>query len=294
MNTSSKLLINESPLTVLPSLVKIVGLERAIILQQIQYLLQQKNVGIVLDGHKYIWNTAQEFKDNFFPFWEADSIRKHLRKLETDGFLITAKPLAAQRNHTKYYRIEYAKLDAAINPKKPAENVPEEVEITEDVNDLDAASYSESNRKIIRIEPEDNAASESEYDAGSLNETKTSTKTSGGGGGNGTSTSAPETGPPPTAADNSPPSKIPKLESRADYLLRKQLEYPHFSVAQVYADFKNKCGTKYPNMKDTQRSFDRWLETQDIEFEDEKQNNPVFDEADFFAKKYGGIKTNAA
>lgn len=295
MNTSSKLLINESPLTVLPSLVKLVGLERAIMLQQIQYLLQQKNTGRILedDGEKYIWSTAQEFKDNYFPFWEADTIRKHLKQLEKEGYLITRKPRAASRDHTKFYRIDYVTLNEKIGVEEPTApvEIPEEIPSAagDKVDESEPALYSESNRKIIRIEPEYNAGSDSEYNAGSLKETKTSTKTSGGGGGSCSFPADANKSRPPTAAES-----LPKEETRVEYLLRKQIEFPQFDVKKIYQDFRRKCGSlKYPQLKDSQRSFDKWLKTQDTEFEAEKLTNPAFDEAAFFAKKYGG-KINAA
>jgi hypothetical protein len=109
MATESKLLINESPLVVLPSLVKLVGIERAIILQQIQYLSQLPNSGEVLDdGYKYIWNTAKDFT-TFFPFWKAETIAKHLRLLENDKWLIACQP--RNFNRIKYYRINYDRFD---------------------------------------------------------------------------------------------------------------------------------------------------------------------------------------
>jgi hypothetical protein len=112
MATESKLLINESPLVVLPSLVKLVGIERAIILQQIQYLIQLPNSGQTLDdGHKYIWNTAKDFTA-FFPFWKPETIAKHLRLLESEQWLITCQP--RNFNRIKYYRINYDRFDSVL------------------------------------------------------------------------------------------------------------------------------------------------------------------------------------
>ena len=79
---TGKLLINESPLMVLPSLVKIVGLERAIILQLLHYACQQPKSGQVLsDGKKYLWNSYQDWQSHF-PFWKPENIQKHFLKLE--------------------------------------------------------------------------------------------------------------------------------------------------------------------------------------------------------------------
>lgn len=114
-NGNSKLLIDETPLTVLPGLVKLIGLEKAVILQQIQYLTQNPKIGRILDdGQKYIWETAQEFSDNFFPFWKPRTISKHLRELEKLEYLISRQPLAADWNHTKFYRLNYELLNEKI------------------------------------------------------------------------------------------------------------------------------------------------------------------------------------
>ncbi len=73
-------------------------------------------------------------------------------------------------------------------------------------------------------------------------------------------------GKPPPAAESPPPN-----ETLPEYLLRKQLEYPHFDVRKIHADFVLLCGSeKYPNLKNTRRHFDKWLAEQDVEFESPK------------------------
>ena len=139
METSSKLLINESPLVVLPSLVKVIGIERAIILQQIQYLLQLPKSGQVLDdGHKYIWNTAKDFAE-FFTFWQPETIAKHLRQLENDGVLISQQPRKSDWDRTKYYRINYDRLGVLL---KLQSNVDER---TGSILDANTASKVDAN-----------------------------------------------------------------------------------------------------------------------------------------------------
>lgn len=111
MTSTEKLLIAESPLMVLPSLVKMIGLERAIILQQIYYAEQQPNSGKVLtDGKKYIWNTYTEWKESYFPFWSEKSIQRHFLLLEKEGFILSAQPLLSTGDATKFYRVNVDKL----------------------------------------------------------------------------------------------------------------------------------------------------------------------------------------
>lgn len=104
----SKLLIDERPLTVLPSLVQAVGMERAVILQQIHWLLQNPSSGIERDGERWVWGTYQEWCDDYFPFWEPDTLRKHLVKLEQEGYILSAQFNGF--NRTKHYRIISKKI----------------------------------------------------------------------------------------------------------------------------------------------------------------------------------------
>ncbi|MCC6454160.1 MAG: hypothetical protein IT328_04405 [Caldilineaceae bacterium] len=105
----SKLLIDERPLTVLPSLVKVVGMERAVILQQIHWLMQGRNNGIEHDGEKWVWGTYEEWCDEYFPFWKPDTLRKHLVKLEEKGFVFSVQIKGFDR--TKHYRINQEKVE---------------------------------------------------------------------------------------------------------------------------------------------------------------------------------------
>ena len=80
--------------------------------------------------------------------------------------------------------------------------------------------------------------------------------------------------PPPTAA-NSPPK--PPAESQPDYLLRKQLEFPHLDVQKVFADFSAKCRSgDYPRLKLTREQFDKWLETEHAPMEEEAAADGVY------------------
>lgn len=108
----SKLLIDEPPLQVLKSLVIALGLEKAIVLQQIHWMLKGGNSGqIGSDGHKYVWKSAQEFREDYFPFWTEQNIRKHIRGLEARGVLISHRMRRKVYDQTKFYRINYEALE---------------------------------------------------------------------------------------------------------------------------------------------------------------------------------------
>jgi hypothetical protein len=119
----SHLLINEPALQVLPSLAKSIGLEEAIILQQLHYWLNNPKVEGRLDevGQKWIYNSYQEWQENF-PFWSIQQIQRIFLNLEKGGVVISAKLDAKKHDQTKFYRLdydvlctmEYIKIDSSI------------------------------------------------------------------------------------------------------------------------------------------------------------------------------------
>jgi len=114
----SKLLINESPLTFQPSLACVIGLNEAIALQQIHYwLVNQKNKGYEQDGYKWVYNTYKEWQENNFPFWSENTVQRIFASLEEKGLVISIQPMKSKYDRTKYYRIDYTKLEAFDDPK---------------------------------------------------------------------------------------------------------------------------------------------------------------------------------
>ena len=103
------LLIKESPLQVLPSLAMQVGLNEAILLQQLHFRsLISTNVR---DGHKWVYKTYEEWKNEEFPFWSVDTIKRAIRRLEDSGYIISTSSYNRMKmDKTKWYRIDYKKL----------------------------------------------------------------------------------------------------------------------------------------------------------------------------------------
>jgi hypothetical protein len=114
----SKLLINESPLTFQPSLAVAIGLNEAIVLQQVHYwITNTKNKGYEQDGFKWVWNTYAEWRENNFPFWSENTVQRTFASLEDMGLLISIQPMKSRYDRTKYYRIDYPKLEVLDDPK---------------------------------------------------------------------------------------------------------------------------------------------------------------------------------
>jgi len=114
----SKLLIQESPLTFQPSLAVAIGLNEAIVLQQVHYwIANTKNKGYEQDGFKWVYNTYKQWQEENFPFWSENTIQRVFASLEEKGLIISIQPMKSKYDRTKYYRIDYTKLEVFDDPK---------------------------------------------------------------------------------------------------------------------------------------------------------------------------------
>lgn len=117
-----KLLKDESPILVLPTLAAEIGLNEAIILQQIHFRLRHSENR--RDGYQWVYKTYEDWRKKEFPFWSVDTIRRTIRKLEKKGYLISTNIYNRMRmDKTKWYRINYELLGT-----QPTQNAPVERE----------------------------------------------------------------------------------------------------------------------------------------------------------------------
>ena len=105
----SNLLINEPPLQVLPSLAVAIGLNEAIILQQVHYWLRHAKVEH--DGKLWFYKTYEEWKRQDLPFWSIDTIKRTIRSLKKQELLLVKKLSSNSFNRVNHYTINYTKLD---------------------------------------------------------------------------------------------------------------------------------------------------------------------------------------
>ena len=104
----SRLLINEPPLQVLPSLAKEIGLNEAIMLQQMHYwLLKSANE---FTGVKWFYKTLEEWQTEF-PFWSAMTIRRTLGSLEKQKIIKIGNFNKKKFDKTKWYTIDYQRVN---------------------------------------------------------------------------------------------------------------------------------------------------------------------------------------
>ena len=104
----SRLLINEPPLQVLPSIAQEIGLNEAIMLQQMHYwLLKSANE---FTGVKWFYKTLEEWQTEF-PFWSAMTIRRTLGSLEKQKIIKIGNFNKKKFDKTKWYTIDYQRVN---------------------------------------------------------------------------------------------------------------------------------------------------------------------------------------
>ena len=84
----NKLLLNESPLIILPSLASAIGLNEAIFLQQLHYWIQKSSVNF--DNKNWVYKTSKEW-ENEFPFWSKSTIKRAINSLKKSKILVIKK-----------------------------------------------------------------------------------------------------------------------------------------------------------------------------------------------------------
>ena len=148
----SKLLIDESPLTFQPSLAIAIGLNEAIVLQQVHYWLNNvKNKGYEQDGFKWVYNTYKEWQESNFPFWSENTVQRVFSSLEEKGLIISIQPMKSKYDRTKYYRIDYTKLSTFDDPKMVCSDDPNLVcSLNESENTAENTTKSFSNPQNLQ------------------------------------------------------------------------------------------------------------------------------------------------
>jgi hypothetical protein len=107
----SKLLINEPPLEIQPSLARIIGLNEAIVLQQLHYWMNKPGVGKEHKGRRWVYNSIPQWQQTNFPFWSEGTIKRTFASLKKQK-LVSAKNLNRKKyDRTLWYTINYDRLD---------------------------------------------------------------------------------------------------------------------------------------------------------------------------------------
>ena len=103
----SRLLLDEQPLLVMPNLACKIGLNEAMILQQIHYWNQinQKANNNYRDGNYWTFNSYEKWQLQF-PFWSIKTIQRTIANLEKLKVVVTGNYNKLKIDRTKWYRID--------------------------------------------------------------------------------------------------------------------------------------------------------------------------------------------
>ncbi|HEB2379826.1 TPA: DnaD domain protein, partial [Staphylococcus aureus] len=97
----------------LPKLAELIGLNEAIVLQQIHYWLN--NSKHKYDGKTWIFNSYPEWQKQF-PFWSLITIKRTIYSLEKQNLLLIGNYNKAKFDKTKWYTINYQTIEGMIRP----------------------------------------------------------------------------------------------------------------------------------------------------------------------------------
>ncbi|ARB29724.1 hypothetical protein ATI14_1746 [Pseudomonas tolaasii NCPPB 2192] len=100
------LLFKFRPLVINPQLAERIGLNEAIVLQQLKYWLNETESGVDHEGRRWVYNTVEQWQKQF-PFWSQETVKRALSSLQKQGLVLVEKLAKAQHDHTNHYAINY-------------------------------------------------------------------------------------------------------------------------------------------------------------------------------------------
>ena len=106
-------LFDDSPIVVNTTLANEIGLNEAIVLQQINYWIEiNKRAGKnYYDGKYWTYNSIKSWQEKDFKFLSVETVRRVFMKLEKGGFIITGNYNKDPRDKIKWYAINDEKLE---------------------------------------------------------------------------------------------------------------------------------------------------------------------------------------
>lgn len=120
------LLFRFRPLVISPELAAKIGLNEAIVLQQLKYWINETDSGVDHDGKRWVYNTHEQWAKQF-PFWSVDTVKRTLASLQKQGLVLVEKLAKSKHDQTNYYTINYlsdALFDQGNMPSSIQGNLP--------------------------------------------------------------------------------------------------------------------------------------------------------------------------
>lgn len=100
------LLHTKHPIVINPDLASAIGLNEAIVLQQLQYWIAETGAGVEHNGKRWVYNTLEQWQKQF-PFWSVDTVKRAFTSLQKAGVISVEKLAAKDHNQTNFYTINH-------------------------------------------------------------------------------------------------------------------------------------------------------------------------------------------
>ncbi|HDR4494281.1 TPA: hypothetical protein QCQ12_003115 [Bacillus cereus biovar anthracis] len=105
----SNLLMDSNTILLKPMLAVKIGINEAIVVQQVHYWLERSNHNY--DGKKWVFNSLDKWCEQF-PFWSKRTLERIFKKLEDENILIVGNYNKLSFDRTKWYSINYDYLQS--------------------------------------------------------------------------------------------------------------------------------------------------------------------------------------
>lgn len=111
-----RLLFNEEPITINRLAAKVLGLNEAIVVQQIHYWLNinEKAKKNIIDDKVWTFNTYEKWQKENFDFWSVKTIKRIFESLEKKGILIKGRYNQKKYDRTLWVTLNYEKLESIL------------------------------------------------------------------------------------------------------------------------------------------------------------------------------------
>ncbi|MBA7815820.1 hypothetical protein HV200_08725 [Escherichia coli] len=100
------LLMTSQPIVINRDLACRIGLNEAIVLQQLHYWLNETNSGTEHGGIRWVYNTTEQWLEQF-PFWSESTLKRTFASLRSLGVLRREQLNKSKRDMTNFYTINY-------------------------------------------------------------------------------------------------------------------------------------------------------------------------------------------
>ncbi len=123
-------LFDEQPILANKTLVREIGLNEALILQQVNYWIEinKKSGKNYHDGKYWTYNSIRVWQEKDFDYMSVDTVKRTFSKLEKVGYLLVGNYNKDPRDKTKWYTINNEKLEKLyLNIKKRKEEREKEI-----------------------------------------------------------------------------------------------------------------------------------------------------------------------